>query len=174
MSEGKVVVNHYYKEAFPKSELPKDAPILEVPEFKGGVSSEEPPVLEVPEFNGAVNGDLDDPLTLPELNIPKETNENSKTEEQISKHQQKIEQSSKGESKNNQPVEKSKQKIKEAELKDANASNKDNEQKTSVSTNKVEELPRTGTGNEFVIFGAAASSILAGLGLVIPVKQKKE
>ena len=174
MSEGKVVVNHYYKEALPKSELPKDAPILEVPEFKGGVSSEEPPVLEVPEFNGAVNGDLDDPLTLPELNIPKETNENSKTEEQISKHQQKIEQSSKGESKNNQPVEKSKQKIKEAELKDANASNKDNEQKTSVSTNKVEELPRTGTGNEFVIFGAAASSILAGLGLVIPVKQKKE
>ena len=208
MAEGKVVVNHYYKEALPKSELPKDAPILEVPEFeggvvsldppilevpeytggvasekppvlevpefKGGVSSEEPPVLEVPEFNGAVNGDLDDPLTLPELNIPKETIENPKTEEQISKPQQKNEQSSKDESKNNRPVEESKQQLKEIKQKDATTSNKDNEQQTSVSTNKVEELPRTGTGNEFVIFGAAASSILAGLGLVIPVKQRKE
>ena len=208
MAEGKVVVNHYYKEVLPKSELPKDAPILEVPEFEGGVvsldppilevpeytggvasekppvlevpefkegvASEKPPVLEVPEFNGAVNGDLDDPLTLPELNIPKETIENPKTEEQISKPQQKNEQSSKDESKNNRPVEESKQKIKEVEQKDSTDSNTDNEHRTSLPTNKVEELPRTGTGNEFVIFGAAASSILAGLGLVIPVKQRKE
>ena len=208
MAEGKVVVNHYYKEVTPKSEVPKDAPVLEVPEFeggvvsldppilevpeytggvasekppvlevpefKGGVSSEEPPVLEVPEFNGAVNGELNEPLTLPELNIPKETNESPKTEEQISKHQPKIEQSSKGESKNFRPVEESKQQLKEIKQKDATTSNKDNEQQTSVSTNKVEELPRTGRGNEFVIFGAAASSILAGLGLVIPVKQRKE
>ena len=191
MAEGNVVVNHYYKEVTPKSEVPKDAPVLEVPEFEGGVvsldppilevpeytggvASEKPPVLEVPEFNGAVNGDLDDPLTLPELNIPKETIENPKTKEQISKPQQKNEQLSKDESKNNRPVEESKQKIKEVEQKDSTDSNTDSEHRTLLPTNKVEELPRTGTGNEFVIFGAAASSILAGLGLVIPVKQRKE
>ena len=36
------------------------------------------------------------------------------------------------------------------------------------------ELPNTGTGDEFTIFGAAAASILAGLGIVIPGKKKEE
>ena len=35
-------------------------------------------------------------------------------------------------------------------------------------------LPQTGTGNEVAIFGAAASAILAGLGLVIPSKKKED
>ena len=34
------------------------------------------------------------------------------------------------------------------------------------------ELPNTGTGDEFAIFGAAAASILAGLGIAIPGKKK--
>ena len=38
----------------------------------------------------------------------------------------------------------------------------------------MRELPNTGTGNEFAIFGAAASAILAGLGLVVPGKKKEE
>ena len=38
----------------------------------------------------------------------------------------------------------------------------------------MEELPQTGTGNEFAIFGAAASSILAGLGLIVPKKKENE
>ena len=58
---------------------------------------------------------------------------------------------------------------------DVTASNEEINHQLSVSTTKkVEELPQTGTGNEFAIFGAAASSILAGLGLVIPSKQRKE
>ena len=57
---------------------------------------------------------------------------------------------------------------------DDTPSNEGNEHQTSVPTNKVEELPQTGTGNEFVIFGAAASSILAGLGLAIPKKKENE
>ena len=130
--------------------------------------------MKVPEFNGSVNGDLDEPLTLPELTIPNETNEDGKIEEQIPTPQQKNEQPSKEESKNNLPVEKSKQKIKEAEQKDSTASNKESEHQTSVPAKKVEELPQTGTGQEFAIFGAAASSILAGLGLMIPGKQRKE
>ena len=56
---------------------------------------------------------------------------------------------------------------------DTTPSNGGNEQQTSVPKNKVEELPQTGTGNEFAIFGAAASSILAGLGLAIPKKKRK-
>ena len=57
---------------------------------------------------------------------------------------------------------------------DATPSNEGNEHQTSVPTNKVEELPQTGTGNEFAIFGAAASSILAGLGLIAPKKKENE
>ena len=57
---------------------------------------------------------------------------------------------------------------------DTTPSNGGNEQQTSVPKNKVEELPQTGTGNEFAIFGAAASSILAGLGLAIPKKKENE
>ena len=37
-----------------------------------------------------------------------------------------------------------------------------------------QELPNTGTGSEFEIFGAAASAILAGLGLTSSTKKKKE
>ena len=57
---------------------------------------------------------------------------------------------------------------------DATPSNEENEHQTPVPTNNVEELPQTGTGNEFAIFGAAATSILAGLGLVIPKKKENE
>ena len=35
-------------------------------------------------------------------------------------------------------------------------------------------LPQPGTGNEVAIFGAAASAILAGLGLVVPSKKKED
>ena len=37
-----------------------------------------------------------------------------------------------------------------------------------------QELPQTGTGNEFAIFGAAATAILSGLGLVAPKRNKKD
>ena len=62
----------------------------------------------------------------------------------------------------------------EPKTNDVTPSNEGNEHQTSVPTKKVEELPQTGTGQELAIFGVAASSILAGLGLVIPGKQKKE
>ena len=38
----------------------------------------------------------------------------------------------------------------------------------------MRELPNTGTGNEFAFLGAAASAILAGLGLVAPKRNKKD
>ena len=39
---------------------------------------------------------------------------------------------------------------------------------------KQQELPNTGTGNEVSIFGAAASAILASLGLSVPGKKRDE
>ena len=44
---------------------------------------------------------------------------------------------------------------------------------TTVAT-KQQELPNTGTGNEVSIFGAAATAILASLGLVTPGKKRDE
>ena len=44
---------------------------------------------------------------------------------------------------------------------------------TTVEQRK-NELPNTGTGEEFTIFGAAVASILAGLGIAIPGKKKEE
>ena len=38
----------------------------------------------------------------------------------------------------------------------------------------MRELPNTGTGQETAIFGAAASAILTGLGLVAPKRNKKD
>ena len=49
----------------PSWEVPSDAPILEVPEYKGGVSPVEPPVLEVPEYEGGVS-----PIEPPVLEVP--------------------------------------------------------------------------------------------------------
>ena len=44
---------------------------------------------------------------------------------------------------------------------------------TTVEQRK-NELPNTGTGGEFIIFSAAAASIITGLGLSIPGKKKEE
>ena len=202
MSEGNVnvVVNHYYKEVTKISEVPKDAPVLDIPEFNGGVPSAEPPVLEIPEFNGSVNGELEEPFTLPQLIITKWVDKYGNNLKPVDAK------NPSAEGKTNEAFEpgtiegyefvgtipadangvvthvfKKKQAYKPEEPKkeepkpnDATPSNEENEYQNSIPTKKVEELPQTGTGNEFVIFGAAASSILAGLGLVIPGKQKKE
>ena len=37
-----------------------------------------------------------------------------------------------------------------------------------------QELPNTGTGNEFAIFGAAVTAILSGLGLASSTKKKED
>ena len=47
-------------------------------------------------------------------------------------------------------------------------------QSSATVEKRKNELPNTGTGDEFTIFGAAAASILAGLGIAIPGKKKEE
>ena len=63
--EGITTVVYQYELAKPSWEVPSDAPILEVPEYEGGVASMEPPVLEVPEFEGGVS-----PVEPPVLEVP--------------------------------------------------------------------------------------------------------
>ena len=169
ISKGNVVVNHYYKEVTKTS--------------------------EVPESKEGVNGELDIPFTLPQLIITKWVDQYGNNLKPADVKNPSI----KGEANEafelgtiegyefveTIPVDangivthvfKKKQTCKPEEPKseDVTSSNKGKEDEIPISTNKVEELPQTGTGNEFAIFGAAASSILAGLGFVITGKQKKE
>ena len=131
-----------------------DAPKVEVPEFDGGVVPLDPPVVDIPE------------LKIPEE--PKPQPEPSPTPTPTPEPKPEPKPDPKPEPKPEEP------KKEEPKQNDATPSNEENEHQTSVPTNKVEELPQTGTGNEFAIFGAAASSILAGLGLVIPKKKENE
>ena len=81
------IVNRYYKPDFaipndeperhprdiviekpekPVSEIPKESPKNELPEFTGGVVSDIPPVLEIPEYTGGVVSDIPPALEIPE------------------------------------------------------------------------------------------------------------
>ena len=77
------IVNRYYKPNFatvtptspsyaiekpekPVSEIPKESPKNELPEFTGGVVSDIPPVLEIPEYTGGVVSDIPPALEIPE------------------------------------------------------------------------------------------------------------
>ena len=69
--EGTTTVVYQYDYDIPvKStwQVPSDAPKNEVPEYEGGVSSEEPPVLEVPEYEGGASSINPPVLEIPEFN----------------------------------------------------------------------------------------------------------
>ena len=66
--EGMTTVVYQYDYDIPVKptwQVPSDAPKNEVPEYEGGVSSEEPPVLEVPEYEGGASS-----INPPVLEIP--------------------------------------------------------------------------------------------------------
>ena len=56
----------------PVSEIPKESPKNELPEFTGGVVSDIPPVLEIPEYTGGVVSDIPPVLDIPEYPEDKE------------------------------------------------------------------------------------------------------
>ena len=56
----------------PVSEIPKESPKNELPEFTGGVASDIPPVLEIPEYTGGVVSDIPPVLDIPEYPEDKE------------------------------------------------------------------------------------------------------
>ena len=135
------------------------APSVEKPEHEGGVVPLDPPTVDKPEYEGGVVP-LDPPVVdIPELKIPEEPKSTPEPKpEPNPQPQPKPEEPKKDEPKQN----------------DSNPgnTNKVNETPSSVQDNTLKELPNTGTGQEFAIFGAAASAILAGLGLSIPTKKE--
>ena len=62
----------------PVFELPNDAPILEKPEWKGGVTPPDAPSIDKPEFEGGVVPNEAPILDLPELHIPESPDKPSK------------------------------------------------------------------------------------------------
>ena len=145
-----------------------EAPEVEVPEFEGGVIPLDPPTVDKPEFEGGVVP-LDPPkVEIPKLEIPNpnpqpEPNPNPQPEPNPNP-QPKPEEPKKEEPKKEEP--------KQNDSTPGNM-NKVNETPSSVQENTLKELPNTGTGQEFAIFGAAASAILSGLGLLVPTKKEK-
>ena len=133
----------------------KKAPEVEVPEYTGGAMLLEPPTVEVPEYKGGVVS-LDPPImekpdykeiTVTPIPNPKPNPEPEKTD-------------IKDETPNPKDSISTQQ-------------SKENEDPVLKPDHKQEELPQTGTEQEIAVFSAAASSILAGLGLMVPTFKKK-
>ena len=157
--------------------VPIDPPVVEIPEYEGGVGMIDPPVVEIPEYEGGVVP-IDPPVVeIPEYKLPEEPTpqpDSTPYQNPQPKEEPKLEQPKKEKPKKNLPKEELKRE--EPKQKDSTLipSKDESDYHNSIPVNKVEELPQTGMGNEFAIFGAAASSILAGLGLVVPSLKKED
>ena len=157
--------------------VPIDPPVVEIPEYEGGVGMIDPPVVEIPEYEGGVVP-IDPPVVeIPEYKLPEEPTpqpDSTPYQNPQPKEEPKLEQPKKEKPKKNLPKEELKRE--EPKQKDSTLipSKDESDYHKSIPVNKVEELPQTGMGNEFAIFGAAASSILAGLGLVVPSLKKED
>ena len=195
---------------------PPEAPTNEIPAYTDPIGSTgvdengnliEPPVVEAPEFSGGVNGELPDPTQLPKVKliITKWIDENGNELKPADAKAPKVlgeanEVFEHGEidgyefvrtvvDENGEVVTHIFRKIISTGVGQTN-DNVEPEQTpdpTQVSTNesvsqpeKVTQkesqiiLPNTGTANGLAIFSAAATSILLGLGLVIPIKKEDE
>ena len=195
---------------------PPEAPTNEIPAYTDPIGSTgvdengnliETPVVEAPEFSGGVNGELPDPTQLPKVKliITKWIDENGNELKPSGAKAPKVlgeanEAFEHGEidgyefvrtvvDENGEVVTHIFRKIISTGVGQTN-DNVEPEQTpapTQVSTNesasqpeKVTQkesqtiLPNTGTANGLGIFSAAATSILLGLGLVIPIKKEDE
>ena len=129
-------------------------PVVDIPEYTGGAVSIEPPTVEVPEYEGGATS-LDPP-------IMEKTEYNEITVTPIQN------------AKPTPELEKTDIKDETIKLKDSTPPSQENEFPDLVPVSKKVELPSTGTGQETSIFSASASSILVGLGLMVPTSKKKE
>ena len=112
-------------------------PVVDIPEFNGGVNGE--PEVQ-PEFNGRVNGEQQDGDNKPQPTPGVPTDNTERKPEVVTPDEQ--------------PAE--------------------TENTTTKPKASQNILPNTGTADGLGIFSAAAASILAGLGLIIPVKKEDE
>ena len=99
-----------------------------------------PPVVDIPEFNGGVNGEQQDGDNKPQPTPGVPTDNTERKPEVVTPDEQPDE----------------------------------TENTTTKPKASQNILPNTGTADGLGIFSAAAASILAGLGLIIPVKKEDE
>ena len=195
---------------------PPEAPTNEIPAYTDPIGSTgvdengnliEPPVVEAPEFSGGVNGELPDPTQLPKVKliITKWIDENGNELKPSGAKAPKVlgeanEAFEHGEidgyefvrtvvDENGEVVTHIFRKIISTGVGQTNdnvepeqtpaptqVSTKESASQPEKVTQKESQtiLPNTGTANGLGIFSAAATSILLGLGLVIPIKKEDE
>ena len=203
---------------FKGSVTPPEAPTNEIPEYTDPIGSTgvdengnliDPPVVETPEYSGGVNGELPDPTQLPKVKliITKWIDENGNEIKPADAKNPKVlgepnEAFEHGEidgyefvrtvvDENGEVVTHIFRKVTSTEVSQTNdkVEPKQIPDATPVSTNespsqpeneKITQkesqtiLPNTGTANGLGIFSAAATSILLALGLMIPIKKEDE
>ena len=203
---------------FKGSVTPPEAPTNEIPEYTDPIGSTgvdengnliDPPVVETPEYSGGVNGELPDPTQLPKVKLitTKWINENGNEIKPADAKNPKVlgepnEAFEHGEidgyefvrtvvDENGEVVTHIFRKVTSTEVSQTNdkVEPKQIPDATPVSTNKSPSqsenkkvtqkesqtiLPNTGTANGLGIFSAAATSILLALGLMIPIKKEDE
>ncbi len=149
VTEGITTIVYEYRLLLPA------APTLETPEYEGGAVAIDPPIVEVPEYTGGATT-----INPPIVDVPEyqELNENPAPDSIPNGKQSSQTQKTENE------------KPKDSTL---TPRSKEDEFPDLKPNHKQEELPQTGTGQEVAIFSAAASSILVGLGLIVPPSKKK-
>ena len=128
-----------------------DPPVVDVPEYTGGVVAIDPPVVDNPEYTGETVA-----ISPPVVDVPGYTETNVTNTEPTSEPEKAGIKKETPKQKNLTPLRRKK------EIPDLEP------------VSKKVELPSTGTGQEIAIFSAATSSILSGLGLMVPTSKKKE
>ena len=197
---------------------PPEAPTNEVPEYTDPIGSTgvdengnliDPPVVETPEYSGGVNGELPDPTQLPKVKLitTKWIDENGNELKPADAKAPKVlgeanEAFEHGEidgyefvrtvvDENGEVVTHIFRKVTSTEVSQTNdkvepkqipdstpvstkesPSQPENEKITQKESQTI--LPNTGTANGLGIFSAAATSILLALGLMIPIKKEDE
>ena len=197
---------------------PPEAPTNEIPEYTDPIGSTgvdengnliDPPVVETPEYSGGVNGELPDPTQLPKVKLitTKWIDENGNELKPADAKAPKVlgeanEAFEHGEidgyefvrtvvDENGEVVTHIFRKVTSTEVSQTNdkvepkqipdstpvstkesPSQPENEKITQKESQTI--LPNTGTANGLGIFSAAATSILLALGLMIPIKKEDE
>ena len=154
ITDPKTNVSHEISEELVTTIAP---PVVDIPEFNGGVNGEPESQEELLEFNGGVNGESEVQPELPEFNgrVNGEQQDGDNKPQPIP----------------GVPTGNTERKPEVVTPDEQPAETEDTTTKPKASQNI---LPNTGSADGLGIFSAAAASILAGLGLIIPVKKEDE
>ena len=171
ITDPKINVSHEISEELVTTIAP---PVVKIPEFNGGVNGAPESQEDLPEFNAGVNGEPAVQPELPEFNggvngEPAVQPELPEFNGRVNGEQQ--DGDSKPQPTPEVPTDNTERKPEVVTPDEQPAETENTTTKPEASQNL---LPNTGTAKGVGIFSAAAASILAGLGLIIPVKKEDE